>query len=123
MERQINDIKVARFFSLDEFECPCCHRVILHPFLLRKLSLLRMAISRPLIINSGFRCKKENHRVHGVKTSYHLLGFAADVIVPQMKISDLLIYAQNIGFGGIGVYDNFLHLDIRVGPELWDHRS
>jgi len=123
MIKQVNNIKINRFFCLDEFECPCCHRVMLHLVLLRKLSALRQAIGRPLIISSGYRCKKENRRVHGVKTSYHLFGFAADVTVPSMKMSDLLKYAERIAFGGIGIYDNFLHLDIRPDPEFWDRRS
>lgn len=123
MNTPVNNIKIDRFFNLDEFECPCCNRVMLHLILLRKLSALRQAIGMRLIINSGYRCKKENRRVHGVKASYHIFGLAADVEAPSMKISDLLKYAQNIDFGGIGIYDNFLHLDIRSDHESWDHRT
>lgn len=123
MNQIVNNIKVDRFFCLDEFECPCCHRVMLHLVLLRKLSALRQAIGRPLIITSGYRCKQYNRKVHGVKTSYHLFGLAVDVTVPSMNMSNLLKYAKNIMFGGIGIYDNFLHLDIRSDQEFWDHRS
>ena len=123
MNLSVNNIKIDRFFYLNEFECPCCNRVMLHLVLLRKLSALRQAIGFPLLVNSGYRCKKENHRVHGVKTSYHLIGFAVDVTTASMKISDLLKHAQNINFGGIGVYDNFLHLDIRHNHEFWDSRT
>lgn len=123
MEKVINDIKVARFFSLEEFECPCCHRVMLHPLLLQKLSLLRDKINLPLLISSGYRCKKENRKVHGVKASYHIFGLAVDVQVPSMDMVDLRLYAINTSFGGIGLYDNFLHLDIRSVPERWDQRS
>lgn len=123
MEKIINDIKISRFFSLEEFECPCCHRVMLHPLLLRKLSLLRQEINRPLLISSGYRCYKENRKVHGVKASYHLFGLAVDVQVASMEMVDLRVYAIKISFGGIGLYDNFLHLDIRSVPERWDHRS
>lgn len=38
----------------------------------------RMALG-PLRINSGFRCPRLNAAVGGVKTSHHLLGYAADV--------------------------------------------
>lgn len=123
MQNKLNCIKIDRFFYLDEFECPCCHCVKLHLILLKKLSALRQAIDRPLIINSGYRCKIHNTQVGGVPTSYHLFGFAADVTVPSMKMGELLKYAQNIRFGGIGIYDNFLHLDIRPDPEFWDHRT
>jgi len=123
MNQSVNNIKVDRYFCLDEFECPCCNRVMLHLILLRKLSALRQAIGCPLLVNSGYRCKKENRRVHGVKGSYHLFGLACDVTTASMDMSELLKYAKNINFGGIGIYDNFLHLDIRPEPEFWDGRT
>ena len=96
---------------------------MLHPTLLKKLTALRQKIDRPLIINSGFRCEAYNKKVGGVPKSYHLFGYAADVTVNSMKISDLLLYAEQIQFGGIGVYNNFLHLDVRVIKERWDLRT
>ncbi|MBA7554503.1 hypothetical protein ES705_47124 [subsurface metagenome] len=123
MISQLNNIKIDTFFYLNEFECHCCNCVKLHLILLKKLSALRQAIQRPLIINSGYRCKLYNAKIDGVPTSYHLFGLAADVTVSSMKMEDLLKYAQNIRFGGIGIYDNFLHLDIRPVPEFWDQRT
>lgn len=118
---KINYIKIARFFSLYEFECPCCKRVMLSPDLLTRLNHLRIIINRPIYINSGYRCKEENQRVGGAPGSYHLLGMAVDIHVKDILLSDLLIYAQEIGFNGIGFYENnnFLHLDIRPGPNYF----
>ena len=115
---KINHIKIAKFFSLYEFECPCCRRVMLSPDLLVRLDHLRGVINRPIYINSGYRCKEENQRVGGVPGSYHLLGMAVDIHVQDILLSDLLLYAQEVGFNGIGNYEkkNFLHLDIRPGP-------
>ena len=115
---KINYIKIARFFSLYEFECPCCNRVMLSSDLLTRLNHLRNIIDRPIYINSGYRCKEENQRVGGVPGSYHLLGMAVDIQVKDILLSDLLVYAQEIEFNGIGFYENnnFLHLDIRPGP-------
>jgi len=92
---------------------------MLSPDLLAKLNHLRNIINRPIYINSGYRCKEENQRVEGVPGSYHLLGMAVDIHVKDILLSDLLIYAQEIGFNGIGFYENknFLHLDIRPGPK------
>ena len=114
---RINDIKIAAYFSLYEFECPCCRRVMLSPDLLARVDHLRRVINRPIYINSGYRCKEENQRVGGAPGSYHLLGMAADIHVQDFLLSDLLLYAQEIGFNGIGFYEkeNFLHLDIRPG--------
>ena len=119
--KKINDIKIARFFSMKEFECSCCNRVMLSPDLLTRLNHLRNIINRPIYINSGYRCKEENQRVGGVPGSYHLLGMAVDIHVKDILLSDLLIYAQGIGFNGIGFYENnnFLHLDIRPGPKYF----
>ena len=40
---------------------------------------------------------------------------AVDIHVKNYLLFDLLLYAQEIGFNGIGYYekDNFLHLDVR----------
>ncbi len=99
---KINDIKIAEYFSLYEFECPCCRRVMLSPDLLARLNHLRRVIDRPIYINSGYRCKEENHKVGGAPGSYHLLGMAVDIHVKDFLLSDLLLYAQEIGFNGIG---------------------
>jgi len=119
--KKINDIKIARFFSMKEFECPCCNRIMLSPDLLTRLNHLRNIINRPIYINSGYRCKEENQRVGGVPGSYHLLGMAVDIHVQDILLSDLLLYAQEVGFNGIGFYENnnFLHLDIRPGPKYF----
>jgi len=118
----INDIELTEYFSLREFECPCCRRVMLSPDLLARLNHLRMVINRPIYINSGYRCPEENQRVGGVSGSYHLLGMAVDIHVQDYLLSDLLAFAQEIGFNGIGYYEkrNFLHLDIRPGQKrVW----
>ncbi len=119
---KINDIELTEYFFLYEFECPCCRRVMLFPDLFARLNRLRMVINRPVYINSGYRCKEENHKVGGVSGSYHLLGMAADIHVKDFLLYDLLLYAQEMGFNGIGFYEkkNFLHLDIRSGTkQFW----
>ena len=118
----INDIELTEYFSLCEFECPCCKRVMLSPDLLVRLNHLRMVINKPISVNSGYRCKEENHRVGGVTGSYHLLGMAVDIHVKDFLLFDLLLYAQEMDFTGIGFYEkeNFLHLDIRPGKKrVW----
>jgi len=120
---KINYIKIAYNFNLQEFECPCCKRVMLHSDLLKKLVRLRQKIHEPLIINSGYRCPEENKKAGGVPTSYHLFGMAADVTAKLTSITDLLQYAIDIGFYGIGRYENFLHLDVRPTKSRWEDPS
>jgi uncharacterized protein YcbK (DUF882 family) len=64
-----------------------------------------MVINRPIYINSGYRCKEENHKVGGVSGSYHLLGMAVDIHAGDFLLYDLLLYAHEIGFNGIGYYE------------------
>jgi len=117
---KINDIKIDKNFSLKEFECPCCKRVILHSDLLKNLIKLRSLIREPIYINSGYRCKEYNTQVGGVKGSYHLFGMAIDISVKYFTIHDLAIQAELVGFKGIGEYSNFLHVDIRPTKYHWE---
>jgi len=115
MLNQINNIIIAPHFNLSEFACPCCKRVMLHPKLLVKLIGLRKIIERPIHITSGYRCSRYNQKVGGVANSYHCIGLAADIQVKDISLIDLLGYAEEIDFAGIGFYakKNFLHLDVR----------
>lgn len=118
----LNNFKVAFNFYLSEFECPCCHHVMLDRHLVRLLQLLRSKIQAPIWINSGFRCEKENYAVQGTKHSYHLIGLAADIRVPELEVRGLAQAAEEIGFNGIGIYESkgFVHLDIRPSKTIWE---
>ena len=115
MLNSTNNIKIAKYFNLSEFACPCCRRVMLHPKLLGKLVKLRNVLERPVYITSGYRCPKYNQKIGGVVNSYHCIGLAADIKVGDINLIELLEICENIGFGGIGFYEkkDFLHLDVR----------
>ena len=115
MLNSINNIKIARFFKLDEFACPYCKKVMLHPKLLSKLVELRKILERPVMVTSGYRCPKYNQEVGGVISSYHCIGLAADVAVKDIALITLLEVCENLDFDGIGFYEKkgFLHLDVR----------
>lgn len=42
------------------------------------LDIVRVYIGKPILINSGYRCKKLNEMVGGVQKSMHTKGLAAD---------------------------------------------
>lgn len=42
------------------------------------LDMIRTHIGKPILINSGYRCKKLNEMVGGVEKSMHTKGLAAD---------------------------------------------
>ncbi|MBA7543348.1 hypothetical protein ES705_35679 [subsurface metagenome] len=115
MLNSTNNIKIATHFNLSEFACPCCNHVMLHPRLLGKLVELRNILERPVYVTSGYRCFEHNRKVGGVTNSYHCIGLAADIKVKDINLIELLGYAEEIDFNGIGFYEkkNFLHLDVR----------
>lgn len=45
------------------------------------LERIRTAVGKPIQITSGYRCKALNERVGGSKTSAHMDGRAADIVV------------------------------------------
>ena len=115
MLNEINNVIISPYFNLSEFACPCCKRVMLHPKLLVKLIELRKILERPIHITSGYRCTKYNNQIGGILNSYHCIGLAADIKVKDINLIELLGYAEDVDFNGIGFYEkkNFLHLDVR----------
>lgn len=93
----------------------------------QKLDALRQAWGRDFSLNSGYRDPRANAIAGGGKGSQHLHGNAVDIDVSTWSQDDrrrFLDAASKIGFGGLGVYDNAVHLDI--GPRrAWgkDHTS
>lgn len=55
------------------------------------LEIIRNKYNHPIIITSGYRCKKLNDAVKGSKTSQHVKGQAADIISVNNKDLFMLI--------------------------------
>lgn len=116
-------------FSRSEFACKganCCwHSAPVSIRLASALQILRDKVGLPLTINSGFRCVKHNTAVGGAKNSQHLYGTAADVALPQgYSAVQFASAAESLSlFDGIGIYDNFIHLDVRGTKARWDYRT
>lgn len=109
-----NNIFVSPHFRLIEFQCRCCGCVKLHPELLVKLENLREAWGSPLLLTSGFRCAQHNRKVDGAESSLHLLGQAADIVVPEANQREFAEAAEKEGFDQVVPYGkrNFVHLGI-----------
>jgi uncharacterized protein YcbK (DUF882 family) len=70
------------------------------------LEILRRALGRPLVINSGFRCASRNAGVGGSSSSRHLIGCAADVARPAgVNYSDLVGMARRFSVGAGGTWE------------------
>ena len=59
------------------------------------LQPIRDRLKKPMVITSGFRCKRVNELLNGAKTSQHLKGQAADFIVPGMAVDEVIQFIRN----------------------------
>jgi len=116
----MNNIKISANFFLREFECKDGeHQVRIDSRLLQKLQVLRDKVGRPVIILSGYRNPSYNRKVGGSPGSRHLLGKAADIVVPGYSVEELARISREIGFTGIGLYNSFVHVDVREKEATW----
>ena len=111
---RLNDLPVAEHFRLREFECPCCHCIRLSPVLVERLEALRAQWCKPIIVTSGYRCPPHNVQVKGAKKSLHMIGQAADIVVPFNEQSVVEVFARRAGFTQVIPYGrrNFMHLAV-----------
>lgn len=114
--------RLSEHFTVDEFKCHCCGRCEVDPRLIEALEELRTKLGKPIIITSGYRCREHNTQIHGASQSQHCLGKAADIKVKDMSPSQIKEVAETIELfrkGGIGLYQTWLHLDIRPYCARW----
>jgi uncharacterized protein YcbK (DUF882 family) len=118
---------VTEHFLYSDFVCPCCDTMKIIPAFYHQAAMLehmRMELGFPIIINSGYRCPKHNREAGGAARSWHLL-FATDIrpgddgIQQDEALRELYNLADKMGFGGIGRYETFLHLDLRPDKARW----
>jgi len=103
--------------------------------LLENLQVVRDAANAPITIISGYRSAARNAAVGGKDKSLHLQAAAADIKIKGMTSTQVhtlilkLIKDGKIYNGGLGVYDDFCHYDVRGEPTghkqgaRWDERS
>lgn len=91
------------------------------------LQVLRDDLGSSLIISSGYRTPKYNKRVGGATLSQHLTASATDL--SQGKETPLELYKRienlikqgKMHNGGLGLYNTFVHYDIRQKPARWNN--
>lgn len=128
--RKRMDQKLSKNFSLNEFasadgaEFPADVIENLRQ-LAKNLQVIRDHFGKPIKINSGWRSPAHNKSVGGVRNSQHVKGKAADIVIegvtPQQLAAEIekLIAAKKIRQGGLGIYPNFIHYDIRGTKARW----
>ena len=106
-------MKQYSYFTEDEIRCKCgCGLILVDRPHFFSMNLLRSAMGQPLTVTSWCRCPDHNHAEGGKADSSHIPGFATDVFCPtHFFMQKLIFYAGRIGFCGIGMGIDFLHLD------------
>lgn len=79
------------------------------------LEQVRELLDKPIMINSGFRCKKVNDAVGSKDSSQHRIGCAADIRVPNMTPDQVVkaIMASEIQYEQIiREFDRWVHISV-----------
>lgn len=120
-------------FTREELQCRHCGRCNVSQRLLDALEQLRTLAGVPIHINDACRCWQHNKEVGGVSSSQHLVTdadghdrecLAADIVIGALTVAQMTELARQVPAiqrGGIGVYPNRIHVDVRLGarPARW----
>ena len=123
-------MKLTKNFSKSEFDCKCgCEmpeKVLYNiKVLVEDLQYLRDYLNKSIKINSGYRCENHNRDIGGVVDSQHIKGLASDIVVKDktpldiFSIIDKLKKEGKLKKGGLGLYNSFVHYDIRGYNVKW----
>ena len=115
--------KVSAHFKVNEFACTDgSDAVFVSPELVKVLQKIRVKFGKPVHINSGYRTATKNKAVGGAQYSQHLYGMAADIHIDGVTPKEIAAYAETLlkNTGGIGIYDSFVHVDVRNVKSRWN---
>lgn len=115
----MNATRLSPNFRLREFVSKDTNTAKIDDNLVRRLQQLRDRINQPVYITSGYRSPTYNLMVGGANDSQHIHGKAADIQVRGMSPQILAQHAEAVGFDGIGVYSNHVHVDVRGTSARW----
>jgi len=114
---------ILNYFSISEFECKYSGLNEMDEEFLNRLDRLRGLCGFPFVITSGFRSTM--HPVESVKEKggTHTQGIAADIAISNgLERYKIIKFALQLGFTGIGVAKNFVHVDTRkTTPVIWNY--
>ena len=115
-------VQLSKNFRVEEFKCKDgSDLVLVADELIQRLQALREVLGKPVNINSAYRTVSHNHKIGGHKRSAHLAGLAADIKVAGLDPAEVAKAAEIMGFRGIGLYKDFVHVASR--RSFWDKRS
>lgn len=117
-----DDQKIATNFRAREFDCQgngCCDTTIIDEKLVECLQQIRTHFGKPVYL-TAYRCETHNAMIpNAAKNSYHIYGQAADFHIDGVAPAEIANYAESIGIKGIGLYEDFVHIDTRTSKSFW----
>ena len=116
-------VKLSANFKVSEFACKDgSDTVLISLCLVTVLQKIRDHFAKPVIINSAYRNDAYNKKVGGADYSQHKYGKAADIYISGVYPATIAAYVETImpNTGGIGIYRNFVHVDVRAARARWN---
>lgn len=112
-----------KHFDESEFRCRETGANEIKPELIHALDELRERCGFPFVITSGYRHPSHSAEVNKPRPGRHTEGIAADIKVNNgFERMNIVHEALKMGFSGIGVHREFVHLDMRTStPVLWTY--
>ncbi len=111
-----------KHFTREEFDCQVSGTNNMEMEFLEKLDELRAYCGFPFVITSGYR----HPTMHPIENKKEVPGTHAQGIAADIKITNaadrfnLVNNAVKLGFTGIGVASDFVHVDTRgTTPVIW----
>lgn len=112
------------YFTREEFDCQVTGTNNMEQAFLEKLDELRAYCGFPFVITSGYR----HPTLHPIERKKDVPGTHAQGIAADIKITNaadrfsLVNNAVKLGFTGIGVSSDFIHVDTRgTTPVMWTY--
>jgi zinc D-Ala-D-Ala carboxypeptidase len=103
-----------QYFDIKDFDCQETGTNEMNPFFLEKLDQLRHQCGFPFIITSGYRDPSHSIEARKTRPGTHARGIAADIKINSGSEGYVIVReAMKMGFGGIGIAKNFIHVDVR----------
>ena len=122
-KKKEGNLQLSANFKVKEFACKDGSDVIfISPELVEILQKIRNHFKVAVTINSGYRTPAYNKKIGGATYSQHTYGTACDIKVKGIKPKAVAQYVETLmpDYGGIGIYSNFTHVDVREEKSRWN---
>ena len=116
--------QLSKNFKVKEFACKDgSDTILIAPELITILQAIRSHFGKSVRVNCGYRTESHNKNTpNSSKYSQHMYGCAADIYIEGVTPKQVADFAETLLYnrGGIGIYSNFTHIDVRETKSRWN---